>query len=304
MDRKVTAWFYRFTYPSGRNGPSLEDVLAAAEGLGAPEARERNVGPEVGDDVIMRLERLSTNKDFVWGQFTRVQTIGIPPEANAKGLTPLKLSEEDAGLGYTVAFRYHKASKVMAIQFNLQAVSANRIGVYLSEIDSKAAFEVARLAREDSWARYGQGAPDKLMITIAAPENLEEVEPELDGFDAGIKALAEMAGAPMLNVELSMGHRNGQLDKPGVKEMIQKLLTKRKDGSADIRKLQVRAENDEHRDGFEVIDFLNPLLDEKGEISYKGNDPAVIYTSVEKWLEKAFSNNLAYIQKTYVKKNA
>ena len=304
MDRKVTAWFYRFTYPSGLKGPALEDVLAAAEDLGSPEARERNVGPEVGDDVIMRLERLSSNKDFVWGQFTRVQTAGIPPEANTKGLTALQLSEEDAGLGHTVAFRYHKASKVMAIQFNLQAVSANRIGIYLCEIDSKATFQVARLAREDSWARYGQGEPDKLMIAIAAPENLETVEPDVDGFDAGIRALAEMAGAPMLNVELSMGHRNGQLDKVGVKSLVQKLLNRRKDGSVDIRKLQVRSENDEHRDGFDVIDFLNPLLDEKGDISYSGNDPQIIYNSVETWLEKAFANNLTYIQKTYVKNNA
>lgn len=301
MDRNITAWFYRFA--PAESALAVEDVLMKAMELGIPEARERNVGPEAGDAVIVRLERLDSDTDFTWGQFTRVQRHGVPPEASDQGLKELEFSDENSGLGQVVGFRYHKASRVMAIQHSFSSVSATRIGIYLSEINSNAIYEIHRVAREDAWARYGQGEPDKIFITLATPENVTYTEPDEFRFNESVAALAQITNAPMLTVEMSMGRRKGELSKSGIKGLFQKLLSSRSKNEIDLRQLKVRSRNDEERDGVELIDFLNPLLDEKGQISYSGSDPDKIYEEVSLWLQTAFGEHLAHIKKTYVPAN-
>jgi len=297
MDRNITAWFYLLTpaTPDG-NAVAVEAILDQAFALNPVGNRERDLSATGEDALIVRLERLTHNGDFVSGQFTRIQKIGIPPEATTVGLTEMDLDDQ-SGLGHTVAFRYHKPSRVMAIQYNMAAIGALKICRYLDMISVGNLYRARRVPAADQWANYNAGVPQKFKLKIATPANPEEVEPE-GSVGNMIQILSEMMGSPYITIEATMGNRQGSLNKGGVRGFFNNVV-----GSLDVRKAQVTSESEDARDGREILDLLNPLLVEKGEVTFDGNNPATIYTAVNAWLTAAFARHIDSIIDVYVPNN-
>ena len=169
LDSRITAKFFRINSENGA-APAFEaamkNIINAAQ---TPKGREKELGPE----VVIRLERLTEEQNYICGEVVRKQVANIPQEANDDGLTPLALSD-GAGLGHSIAFRYNSALRVIAIQFDRRAVSVARFLRYVGLWNEGAYYKAYPLVRGDAWERYNKGTLRKFEFQIAAPSALEE----------------------------------------------------------------------------------------------------------------------------------
>lgn len=289
MDRKITCRFFKIEaeYPST---PSFEKACAAAMGLGGdPEHRQRMVG-----NVTVRMERFGEAGSFFSGEAVRVQTENIPPEASPKGLTPLAVG----GLGHAIAFRYHPGLQVIAIQFDNRAVSLGRLIDYLRDVDSSYRYKFLPLITEDAWGRYLDGKPRKFMIQLAAPQNLEEVEGPVGVLTDAARALGEMAEAPIITIEVSMGQRrSGFLNGEFVTGLLN-YFTNGNGSDEDVRKLCATVALDDEG-GTEGIDFLNEKLKIKDELDLPSDDAEQHYLRRDGFLKRCFEEHFEYIASVY-----
>jgi hypothetical protein len=272
----------------------FEQALATALALGAPFARERNINEGFPDPIFIRLERLETEHDFVFGEVTRKQTDNIPPEANNNGLTPIALSN-NGGLGLSPAFRYHIPTMVLLIQANTQAVSQNRLFLYLKFINERCEYGCYPVPKESAWARFNRGHPRRLLLRVAAPTHIGILNDEGRSVAKGIADIGAALDAPYITLDISMGHRKGQLDRGVVTRVINAFKNIGDDGAA-IETLSVSVSDEE---GHDLIDFLDEHMVFKTRLDFPNRNPNGHYLLRKKYLEGLFNANLEYLNNTY-----
>lgn len=289
MDRHITCRFFKIE-PELEAVPPFEDACAAAFALGdEPHHRERQL-----KSITVRMERFGKSDQFFHGEAVRVQTENIPPEASPKGLTPLAIG----GLGHAIAFRYHPALRVMAIQFDTRAVSVGHLMTYLRDIDSSYRYRYSTLVTEDAWGRYNDGQPRKFVIQLAAPQNLAEVEGPVGELTDALRTLGEIADAPMIRIEVSMGQRRrGHLNRNTITKAI-RYFTSGGGSDEDVRKLSstVSFEGD---GGSQDIDFLNEKLKNKGVLDLPNDNAERHYRLRDRFLKDCFAEHFEYIARVY-----
>jgi len=87
MDATVTAKFFRVVKPEAA-APNTDTVL---RNLNDRELATRAIAVDKG--VVLRLERLEPEPNYLSGGFCRIQKANIPPTADDQGLTPTVLAE-------------------------------------------------------------------------------------------------------------------------------------------------------------------------------------------------------------------
>jgi hypothetical protein len=125
--------------------------MTTAFALGPPKLRERDINKGFPDPIIIRLERLDTQHDVLFGEVIRKQVDNIPAEATDAGLTPIVLSD-NGGLALSSAFRYHIPTSVLLIQAANLAVSQNRLLLYLKSISERCEYGCNPVPKESAWA--------------------------------------------------------------------------------------------------------------------------------------------------------
>lgn len=271
-----------------------EALVEAIKSGPTPVSRERNVDQGYPIPLIVRLERLDVSRDYFSGELIRKQTNNIPPEANDTGLTRIRLGR-NGGLGLSAAFRYHKPTKVLAIQNNNHSVSTSRLGTYLNLINTDLDFEFNPLARADAWERFNRKKPRKLKMKIAAPADFHLSGPE-ESIGSGIATIGEAVHAPYIMIEVSMGRSRGSLATSMVKGLIEKITAygHRKPGT--VQALTVSMNDD---DGNDLIDFLEEHLVVKGTVELEGTTPEENYSKRAAFIENALKQNMRYIIDAY-----
>lgn len=290
MDSRITCRFFRIEADFDTVPPFEAACLAAMEAGAEPVDRQKPV-----EGATVRMERFQqASSTFYRGEIVRVQTENIPPEASATGLTPLAVG----GLGHAIAFRYHPGLRVIAIQFDNRAVSLGRLLLYLRAVDATHLYTMRPLITEDAWTRYGDGKPRKFMIQLASPANLDTVEGDVGVLTDSIRALGEMADAPIITIEVSMGRRRQGSLAP---EFIADILNYFTDGAGqneDIRKLSatVAFEDDS---GSETIDFLDEKLVCKDVLELPSDNADAHYEERDRFVRDSFSEHFEYINNVY-----
>lgn len=293
MDRQITCRFFKIE-PEFEAVPPFEQACIAAMELGDdPEHREKDIGA-----VKVRMERFDQSGQFFRGEAVRVQTENIPPEASPKGLTPLAIG----GLGHAIAFRYHPELRIIAIQFDNRAVSVGRLMTYLRDVDSSYRYRYSALATQDAWGRYNDGRPRKFVIQLAAPQNLDEVEGSVGALTDAARTLGEMAQAPMITIEVSMGQRRqGFLNREFVTKVL-KHFTIGGGSDEDVRKLCSTVALDDEG-GTQDIDFLNEKLKNKDVLDLPNDNAERHYRLRDQFLKDCFAEHFEYIARVYGVKN-
>jgi hypothetical protein len=124
MDANVTGRFFRASDHVPKHA-DLPDLLLAQMDKSLT-AREHNVADQLaltaGASVLLRVEHCEAESDFVTGQFCRKQMTNIPPQAGPDGLSPITLPDGQ-GIGHLAAFRYHRPTRVLLLQNNIQCAS-------------------------------------------------------------------------------------------------------------------------------------------------------------------------------------
>lgn len=269
--------------------------MQSAFALGVPYQRERNINEGFPDPIIVRLEQLEIDHDFVSGEVIRKQIDNIPAEANDDGLTPIVLSD-NGGLALSSAFRYHVPTRVLLIQANNQAVSHNRLNLYLRSVSERFEYGCVPLLKESAWTRFNRGEPRRLLLKVAAPSCIGVLDDEARPIAEGIKDIGEAMHAPMITLDISMGRRKGGLDRGIVTRVINQFKGLFGDEGATLETLSAIVSDENGRD---EIDFLQEQMVIKHRLDFPNNNPKAHYKLRRAFLESTFNANLEYINNTY-----
>jgi hypothetical protein len=269
---------------------SFEDAAQAAFDVGAaPNQRERTIGP----GITIRLERVARRDGLVVGEVVRVQRENIPPEARAHGLVPLGIG----GLGHSVGFAYDPQSKIIAIQFDVRGVSLGRFLDYLYAVSPGSRFSYETVVNEDAWERYNRGQPRTLTLSIAAPENLPRIEGDVGSIIESSQRLAEISNAPIVTIEVSMGHvRHRNLTKRFVDRVIH-TFTAGAAADADVRALSVRTKQEGMP--IDTIDFVRDFMRDQETLDLPSDNHDENINRRLRYVQRVFRPRLATLRDLY-----
>ena len=287
MDSRVHARFYRVSKPHGE-ALDLPEILLGEAKQGKPGARER----DIGGGIVARLEHCSEEKDAIEGEFCRVQTQNIPPQTGPDGLLPIKL--EAGGIGHVAAFRYHRPTRVLLLQQNVNSLTSARLALFLASAKPDRIFTFTPVLAEDAMDRFKQKKPRGFSVTFAGLENLEALDYADIAVAKGARLIAEAYDGIRVKVEVSVGRsRKKWLGKDSILTALGKLVD-----AEGVKNLKVKAEENGDDD---LINFLKEQLQGEDILELPEGDPAANYTRRQLFLRKVFSDNIGFLVKQFGK---
>ncbi|MGY4288786.1 hypothetical protein ACVWXO_008006 [Bradyrhizobium sp. LM2.7] len=287
MDSIVRARFFRVS-PQPAGVPDFPELLLLQ--MGQPiQKRERDI---TGEGVVIRVEDCQADGDFVSGQFCRKQTTNIPPQAGSDGLSPIVLAE-GKGIGHVAAFRYHRPTRVLLLQNNMQSATTHRIALYLALVNSGAVYNLEPVLRADALERFKRRNIRSFTVGFASPENLEALDDKDIASARGARLLAEAFHGLNLTISVSVGKkRKTFLDFDRVTREVKALLG----SNADISQLEVSATEDEEG---RSIDFLQEHMKCDETLSLPEGNPKAHYEERRKFLQRQFAMRSEYLTKLF-----
>lgn len=281
MANKITVRFYEVQKLQPQ-GPSLKTAL---ETIAAKEHGKRQV--QLGEGVVVRLERYSEDAGELEGEFTRVRREDFPYRVMSDGAKALDVEDP---LGNGVAFRFRPHDHVLAIQYNALRVSPGRVADYLLQFDSRFAFDLTPKMNTMNWQKFNQFPVRKLKIAIASPQDLAAIENQAAAVRSAASDLGEAYGAPIVTIEMSMGHRKGALS-TAVRTVANTFSGLFQGGEADVRTLKASVTSEEGEPA-EEINLIDEVLSEKIEFPNPANDPDANYKVRREILKNALNSHV------------
>nr|MCH9752162.1 hypothetical protein [Alphaproteobacteria bacterium] len=266
----------------------LSDLYA----LGRPVDRERHIG----DEVVVRVERLEEVGDFIIGEMCRKQKIGIPPEATDDGLTPVRLAD-GSGLGHLSVFIYHFPTRCLLYQENRNGVSLPKLSAYMDPNHGEmgrpmSLFNFTPVELADPRAALNANGVRKFIVKFAAPENLGYLEDPDAPYVEQAEAMREEFGGLEVEIAISVGRRKDpRLDKQNVTRTIDGLIN-----HPLVTKMRAVTDGEDDQ---KMIDFLNRQLMHTSKIELTDDNPNLNYIQRKNFLLEGFRGNLNYVEQRY-----
>lgn len=239
-----------------------------------PDQSKRAI--QLAQDYVLRLEHLEDDgADAVIGEFTRCQGTNLPAEIDG----PTRKALTAKNLGHSIVFRYNHKLAVLGVQYDTKVISPGRILDYLSAFNASAQYSMEPRINKDAWKKFNSGQTRKLVMRIANPTDLKDVEVQGNAAGQSIKAMAEAYDAPSITIEISMGRRKGGLSKAirGLADTFSKLGNP----EVHVEKLSAVTVVD---DASEPIDLIEDRVTIKDTISIDDRDPDKNYQVKKNYL--------------------
>lgn len=284
MDSRVAVRFFRAS-PSPRGVAEFGDILEQVVAAGGPADRER----DIGNDVVVRLEGCAANGPTIEGDFCRVQRVNIPPQAGAGGLAPIQLAQGN-GIGHMAAFLYHRPTRVLALQTNMQSATPNRVAQYLATLDPAQIFHLQPVLTEDAIERFRAGRPRSFTVKFAGIDNLNLLDDGNVAVARGAKMVADAYDGLEVEIKVSVGRRRDHwLAQGPLTDFINRFS-----GDPSVSKLEAKMEGDERK-----LDLLHEQLQSSSELRLPENDPARHYGVRRDYLRNAFRDSWPTLQRQF-----
>ena len=280
MARSITVRFYTVGKVSPQ-GSSLRTTLQTVFNLGEPSARER----QLTGGFVCRLERLDLAPGYLSGEMMRVRDTDLPCEVHPDGTRALGL---DVPIGDGIAFCFREADHTLAIHYDTGVVSPGRFNDYLMQMHHAGQFTMEPVLDAAAIARFQAQPLRKLRVKLARPQNLDALDDESAAAGAAMQSLGDAYEAPVVTIELSMGHNKGQLGAQA-KAMVWSFLGMVGHGE-DVRAISVTPDAGEGLKN-EDINLLDSLLSEKGEINPASDAPDDVYTATSTFVRQRLDSH-------------
>jgi hypothetical protein len=291
MDSRVHARFFRVSKPEV-GVTDFPDILLEVIATAKAGDRER----DIGEGVTVRLERCVANADYLEGEFCRVQTGNFPPQAGPDGLEVIPLGD-GKGIGHVAAFSYHRPTRVLLLQRNINSVTSARLSLYLAATKSDRIFGLAPVLAKDAMQRFKSKNPRGFAVTFAGPENLDALDDAGISVAKGAKLIAEAYGGVRVKIEVTVGRsRKKWLQKDSILNDIGQLVDV--DG---VKRLKVNAAGGGEDD---MINFLKEQMQEEQTLQLPEKSPTDNYEMRKLFLRKAFSDNFNRLYAQFDKKSS
>ena len=256
MDKTISARFYD-VQKANVNVPGLKSVLQRILRKRPAANREALLAA----NYLVRLERLDTHSGGdISGEFTRAQTTNYPSEVHDDAVRALHV---DVPLGHGIAFFFRAKDSLMALQFEPRVLTSNRIASYIQAMDTRAMYIFSSHLRVDSWSRLQQYPLRKLLVGIANPHRLTDIENSRASVASSFLQMSEAYGAPQVNLELSMGRHGGSLAEPA-KELARQFFALFRTNRLELRKL--RGVVKEPGTAADELNLLDEVMSVKGTL--------------------------------------
>lgn len=258
MASKLKIDFLTVAMPAGE---AFSSVLKDVANL--PDDASRNV--LVGKNPL-RLKTVERVGQAWCGDLVRIRMEEIPVRASTNGaVTPFTL-REDEGVGEQCAFLYRPKRRLLLLQRNRHALSANTFASYFESIGKLGGpIDLQPLLKPDAAARLRNlRLVRRVSLKVAATDRGALWK----GEGVGVKEVAELANqfrSPEVTVTLSVGRKRQQgLFGRGVRQMVThaKALAGR---GAEVKALVVAGKDDDGAP--DVIDFIHDRLRDEVELS-------------------------------------
>jgi hypothetical protein len=285
MDKKITVRFYRVLRVT-ETDPSFSNCLTEVG------THRMGVWHDVGDEITVRMERFQSSPPFIHCEFSRKQTENIPPRAKGDH-EDLEVNPDH--LAHLMAFQYHPATGVIAVEVNRNGMGIGRINSFLkSMFDGHNGFDFEPVLAENAWQKFDESEPRKFVIGVASPENLSVVEGPAGHMRQNLVAMKELMGGATIEACVGFGRkRDGLLNKPIVRDLVG-YFTTQEDNGAQVTKLQVKGEGEA-----DIIDFLASQLKSKGTLDLGISGIDGHYNERKRFIQGAFGAHMATIQHMY-----
>ncbi|MER9184777.1 hypothetical protein [Mesorhizobium sp. M0633] len=203
MEKTFTFRFYNVTR-NNNNTPAMVGILRMVASIQDRTQREK----QLSQDYVVRLENLEDDgPNAVVGEFTRCQNTNLPSEIDAGDRKPLEAER----LGHSVVFRFNHQMGILGVQYDPRIISPGRILEYLSAFNAAAIYAMQPRINQEAWDRFNAGETRKLSIRIANPDDMGVFAGGGQAASDSFRAMGEAYGAPLVTVEISMGHHSGFL---------------------------------------------------------------------------------------------
>lgn len=275
MTKAMTVRFYTVGKLTAQ-GASLRTTLQTIFELGEPSARER----QLSGGFLCRLERLTLAPGYLSGEMMRIRDTDLPCEVHPDGTRVLGV---DVPIGDGIAFWFREADHTLAIHYDPRVISPGRFNDYLQQAYHAGQFTMEPVLDAAALARFHAQPLRKLKVKLARPQNLEALDDEAAAAGAAIQSLGEAYEAPVVTVELSMGHNKGELG-ASAKAMVQRFLGMA-GAEQDVRAISVTPDAGEGVQN-EDINLLDSLLSEKGEVNPASDAPDDVYAATSAFVRQ------------------
>lgn len=282
MDRNVTVRFYEIR-STGDGRLNVEQVLDAIHAL--PLA-ERLGG--AGGHTVLRLEELYHLDGTRIGDFTRVQTENLPSHPADDASHPLPVDR----LGHHAAFRYDPATRIMALQFDLQN-SIGKVCHYLSRFSGGYNFSYYPVLRQDALASFEAETPTKLKVRVARVSQFQNLGLDETDFEDALRRMGALFDAPTIEISISARGRNGGMNKESTLQTVRRLLGFR---DAGIPIQAITAETEEAHDPY---NFITQLLKYSSVLELPHNDPVANREARLAYVRECFDGQREYFRAAY-----
>lgn len=290
MDKRITVHFLQVV-PRLATVPSFDSVLQACfQSGGTPCAREIGISQ---NDSRVRLERLHQNGYWLEGEVVRVQVDNIPHEALPDGLQPSRAETQ----GHSAVFRYHSGMSLLVIERNVSNMTPSRFLRYLRAFDGTARYLANPIANEDVWERFGRMRPKRFSVTLAAITDPAMIEGPVGAVLQSGRILHEATNAPTIHISVRQGGGSDGLNKSAIGSIIEHLLGG-EDAGCQVTALSVSAEDEDEKAG-EVLNFLDDILKERGEVDLNGLSSDDSFAARMVFLRSCFTAHMEYISSYY-----
>lgn len=273
MPKTINIDFYKVVMPE--NAATSFDALLDRIGQ-IPmhdEARTREI---TGDPV--RLQEVHHHGGHLEGDMVRTRMDTLPRKSNIEtGQLALLDLDDDEGLGEETAFLYDPTTRCLTIQRNRFAVSASAFAGYCTEIGAfESSITLEPIISGDAIARLREfDRVNRLEIKVAGLAGGQVLRDSPYSL-AHLAEFADDYAGPVVNIEVSMGHRKGSLVRDRVRNVVDWLRGQARDGGVDVRRIEVSGSAP--GDDTQVLDLLESRIVEYRTVEVNRNR-VVTYTA-------------------------
>jgi hypothetical protein len=173
---------------------------------------------------------------------------------------------------------------VLCIQHEPRIASAGRLLEYVADCWSDAIYDIKPLVKPKTWEQFNKSDVKRIGIKIAQPDNLATVLHSHQSTAAGLKDMAEAYEAPIIKVELSMGHHKGFLSEK-IKGFAKSLFdAAAKPNGPELQGLSAVTYLDDAR---EEIDLIEERIKVRESLNLDDRDPVKNYKIKKAFIKKA-----------------
>jgi hypothetical protein len=289
MDRLINVRLFSVELKDGA-GLSFSSALQRAITRTIQEREE-----ELEPDVVIRLERLTSQHGLFCGEFVRLQANNLPPKAlRGKPIESLGV----ASIGHTTAFAFDPKLSVLALQLARNGITATRIALYAEALAIGTSYDILPVPNEEIWEKLKKGGVRGVEFRVSSPNELRSIDTQTQSVKRGIAAMKESLQATQIEVTMTMARGEANMNRKKAVALFGWLQRERQEERGGVSKLKARI-NSEDSEATETLNLIGGHMGDKELLELPNDDPNASYRLRRDYINLVLEKNRKVLEAMY-----